>query len=125
MRPVLALVAGAAAAAFGAVILGEYPLTGLTGVIAGTLFGLAVAEIVLTAGSVEWRGRERVGMVGVAVLTAFGVAWACWISAGHLWRYVPNGAWLGLVAGAAVGPWWLHSGVSRLVARGESDSAEA
>jgi hypothetical protein len=122
MRPALALVAGAAAAAFGAVILGEYQLTGLTGVIAGALFGLAISELVLTAGSSEWRGRETLGMVGVAVFTVAGLVWACWISAGHLWRYVPKGAWTGVAVGAAVGPWWLRSGVARLRARDLAES---
>ena len=119
MRPVLALVAGAAAAALGAVILGEYPLTGLTGVIAGALFGLAVGEIVLSAGGDSWRSREALGMAGVAVLTAIGVVWAGWISAGHLWRYVAKGAWVGAVAGAALGPVWLRSGVNRIAHRRE------
>jgi hypothetical protein len=122
MRPALAIVAGAVAAALGAVILGEYQLTGLTGVIAGALFGLAIAELVLTVAGSNWSGRENVGLVAVALLTAAGLVWACWISAGHLWRYVPKGAWTGVVVGAALGPWWLHSGVQRVTARESSDA---
>jgi hypothetical protein len=125
MRPVLALVAGAAAAAVGAVILGEYPLTGLTGVIAGALFGLAVGEIVLSAAGDTWRNRETLGMVGVAVLTLAGVIWAAWISAGHLWRYVAKGAWAGAVVGAALGPVWLRSGVLRVAHRRDDASPDA
>ena len=117
MRPVLALVAGAVAAALGAVILGEYPLTGVTGVIAGALFGLAIGEIVLSAGGVSWRSRQAIGMAGVAALSAAGLVWAAWISAGHLWRYVANGAWAGVVVGAALGPVWLRSGVRRITHR--------
>lgn len=124
MRPALALVAGAVAAALGAVILGEYPLTGLTGVIAGALFGLAVGEIVLSAGGVEWRSRETIGMAGVAALTAAGLVWAAWISAGHVWRYVAKGAWAGVVVGAALGPVWLRSGVRRIAHRG-GDATDA
>src|SRR3989442_13822813 len=103
MRPALALVAGAAAAAAGAVILGEYQLAGLTGVIAGALFGLAVAELVLTAGGSTWHGREGVGLAGVAVFTAAGLGWACWISAGQPWRFDPKRAWAGAVVGPAAG----------------------
>lgn len=111
MRPVLAMVAGAATAAFGAVILGEYQLTGLTGVIAGALFGLAVAEVVLTVGGRSLRGVAE--QVAVAVFTAAGLAWTAWISAGHLWSDVPGGAWLGLVVGAVASPLWLRSGARR------------
>lgn len=124
MRPALALVVGAAAAAAGAVILGEYPLAGLTGVIAGALFGLAVGEIVLSVGSASWRGREPLGMAGVAVFTAAGLVWSGWISAGHLWSDVPKALWVGVVVGAALGGWWLRSGVSRVSSRGQRDQAE-
>ena len=39
MRLVLAVIAGAAVAAFGGLILGEYPFTGATPYVAGVLFG--------------------------------------------------------------------------------------
>jgi hypothetical protein len=113
MRPVLALLAGAATAAFGAVVLGEYQLAGITGVIAGALFGLAVAEIVLTVGSSALASRLVIAMVGVGVFAAAGLTWSAWISAGHDWNYVPTGGWIGVAVGAAVGPWWLHSGARR------------
>jgi hypothetical protein len=120
MRPALALVAGVATAAFGALILGEYQLTGFTGLIAGSLFGLAIAEVVLTVGGAHLAGTERVAMIVIAVATVAAVAWAGWISTGHLWRTVPKGLWTGAVVGAVLGPWWLRSGVSR--ARSASQS---
>jgi hypothetical protein len=113
MRLVLAVLAGAITAAFGAVVLGEYPLAGVTGLIAGLLFGLAVAEVALTAGGSALAGRETPAMVAVAAFTAAGLAWAGWISSGHLWSAVPKGLWLGAVVGAALGPWWLRGGVRR------------
>src|SRR5262245_5599835 len=113
MRPALAFVAAAATAAFGAVVLGEYQLTGLTGVIAGALFGLAVAEVALTVGG---SGLSRVVIpvtAATGVFAAGGLAWAAWISAGHDWGYVPNGGWIGIAVGAVAGPWWLRSGIRR------------
>jgi hypothetical protein len=117
MRLVLGLLAGAATAAFGALILGEYQLAGFTGVIAGALFGLAVAEVVLTAAGPSIAPNLVPAMVAVALFTVCGLAWAGWISAGHVWRYVPNGAWLGAVTGAALAPWWLRGGIRRAEAR--------
>ncbi|HZN13669.1 MAG TPA: hypothetical protein VFB78_05335 [Acidimicrobiales bacterium] len=113
MRPALALLAGAATAAFGAVVLGEYQLTGLTGVIAGALFGLAVAEIMLTVGGAGLARLLTPALVAVGLFSAAGLAWAAWISAGHDWSYVPNGGWMGLAIGAVAGPWWLRGGVRR------------
>jgi hypothetical protein len=115
MRPVFALLAGAATAALGAVILGEYQLTGLTGVIAGGLFGLAVAEVVLTVGGASLARLLVPAMVAVGVFAAGGLAWAAWISAGHDWGYVPNGGWIGLAVGVVMGPWWLRGGIRRAV----------
>jgi hypothetical protein len=114
MRPVLALVVGAATAAFGAVILGEYQLAGITGLIAGALFGLAVAEVVLTVGGPGLLRIESVAMGAAAAFTAAGLVWAAWISAGHDWGYVPNGGWIGVVVGAALSPWWLRGGTRRI-----------
>ncbi len=113
MRPALALLAGAATAAFGAVVLGEYQLNGVTGVVAGALFGLAVAEVVLSVGGARLSSLLTVAAVAVGLLSAAGLIWSAWISAGHDWGYVPNGGWMGVVAGAVVSPWWLRSGVHR------------
>ena len=114
MRLVLALVTAAATAALGAVILGEYQLAGLTGIIAGALFGLAIAEVVLTVGGgPAVAARLNVAMVAAAVASAAGLVWAAWISAGHDFGYVPKGLWAGVVVAALVSPWWLRGGVRR------------
>jgi hypothetical protein len=113
MRLALALVAGVATAALGAVVLGEYQLTGITGVIAGALFGLAVAEMVLTASGPSLSRGLDAAMVVTAAATAAGLVWAGWISAGHDWGYFPKGLMVGVVVGAAVGPYWLRSGMRR------------
>ena len=117
MRLVLALLAAAATAALGAVIIGEYQLAGLTGVIAGALFGLAVAEVVLTVSGPAARNALPVALGAAAVFTVAGLVWAAWISAGHDWGFVPAGLWIGVVVGAAVSPWWVRSGVQRGAAR--------
>ncbi|MBA3654836.1 MAG: hypothetical protein H0W70_11675 [Actinobacteria bacterium] len=113
MRLALALLGGAVTAAFGAVILGEYQLAGFTGAIAGALFGLAVAEVVLSAGGPAVRARQTAPMIAAAVFTAAGLAWAGWISAGHLWGEVPPALWLGIVIGAPLSAWWLRGGARR------------
>lgn len=117
MRLALALLTAAATAAVGAVIIGEYQLTGLTGVVAGALFGLAIAEVVLTVSGPSARDAPRIALAGSAVLTVAGLLWAAWISAGRDWGFVPNGLWIGVAVGAAVSPWWVRSGVQRSAAR--------
>ena len=120
MRLVLALLAAAATAAVGAVIIGEYQLSGLTGVIAGALFGLAVAEVVLTVSGPSIHDAPAAAFGGAAVLTVAGLIWAAWISAGHDWSFVPTGLWVGIVIGAVVSPWWVRSGARRAATRAET-----
>lgn len=71
-----ALVLAALAAALGALILGEYEFEGMLPWVAGPLFGLVIAEIVVSVGRQRWWP--------VAVVTggiAFGgMAWAGWIA---------------------------------------------
>ena len=125
MRLVLAIVLAAATAALGALILGEYQLTGATGVIAGALFALAVAEVALTAGGPALVGRERSAQVAVAVVSVAGLAWAGWISTGHEWDLVPKGLWIGIVLGLVVGPYWLGSGSRRVAPATDADADDA
>lgn len=103
MRPAVGFVVGAAAAAFGALILGEYQFTGFTPYAAGTLFGLVVAEVVATVG----RRRGWVVGVGSGLLAAGGIVWAAWISAGRDWSYVPGSAWLGAALALVAAPVWV------------------
>jgi hypothetical protein len=96
MRPTLALVAGAVTASVGALILGEYQFTGVTPLVSGLLFGLFVAEVVVTVG----RRRSR-GWAGVsAALAVGGLAWAAWISVRHTHHGLPGMAWVAMAAGA-------------------------
>ena len=98
MRLALAVVAGAATAAFCALILGEYEFTGTTPYVAGVLFGLVVAEAVVTVAR-----RGGADLAGAATgLAGGGLLWAAWISSGRDWDYVTTGAWVAVVLGAVV-----------------------
>ena len=105
MRRLLALVAGAATAAAGAVILGEYELTGLTPVVAGLLFGVIVAEVVTVAG----RRHDPVTAAVCAAAAAGGMVWGAWISSGEDWDYVPGGVWVGVALAAAAAFGWIRN----------------
>jgi hypothetical protein len=95
-RPVLGVLAGAAVAALGAVILGEYPFSGLVVLGAGVLFGLFVAEAVVGAS-----GARGKGPVGVStVLTVVGLVWAAWIAEAHDLGGVDPEGWLAVALGA-------------------------
>lgn len=98
MRLALSVVAGAAVAAFGALILGEYEFKGTMPYVAGPLFGLVVAEVVL---AVARRATPPLA-VAAAALSSAGLVWAAWISSGRDWDYVPSAAWAAVALGAAV-----------------------
>jgi len=107
MRQLLAGVGALAASAFGALILGEYPMVGTTPFVAGVLFGLVVAELVLTVA----KPRPVPAVAAAAVVgPAAGMVWAAWISSGDDWHYVPHLAWAGVVLAAAASAFWLRSG---------------
>ncbi|GAC1589598.1 MAG: hypothetical protein NVS3B21_06360 [Acidimicrobiales bacterium] len=109
-RQVMALVVAALAAALGALILGEYEQAGATPYIAGVLFGLAVAELVLT---VAHRGTVPLA-AGAALVSAGGLGWAAWISSGSGIAPVPAVAYAGVSLGAIVaGAWVAVSGRGR------------
>lgn len=97
MRPTLALLAGALTAVLGALILGEYQFTGVTPIVSGALFGLFVAEVVVSI------GRRRGGgpALGSALLSAGGLTWAAWISVRHSGHHPPAMAWVAVAIGAA------------------------
>jgi len=103
-RRVAAVVATAAASAFGALILGEYDLHGLTPYIAGVLFGLAMAEVALTVG--------RLNAMWLAVVTGglslAGLVWAAWISSGEGVSPIAAGAWVGAALGGVVAFGWVR-----------------
>jgi hypothetical protein len=104
-RPLLSVLVGAALAAVGAVILGEYPLVGSTPLVAGLLFGIAVAEAIATVGRTS-DGHLR---AAAALLTEAGLVWATWISTGHRLRDASSTAWAGVIVGSVAAPLWLRS----------------
>ena len=98
-RALFALVLGAAVAALGALILGEYEFTGTLPWIAGLLFGLVVGEVVVSVG----RSRHVVVAAIAAALSFGGVAWAGWIDSTEGLEPVKGVVWVaaGLAAVAA------------------------
>lgn len=100
MRPILALVAAALVAAFGAQVLGEYQLTLLTAVAAGVGAGLLLAELVLAIG----RTRAWPHALVTAGLAAGCVLWAAWIDSGEGLEPIRGTAWVAvaLAAGSAL-----------------------
>ncbi len=97
LRRILGAVAAALTAALGAVILGEYPFSGLVVLGAGILFGLFVAEALIGVG--RWRGPVPAALGGV--LAGAGLVWAAWISEGHDLSYLPVEGWIAVALGAA------------------------
>lgn len=98
-RLLIAIVVGAAVAGLGGLILGEYPFTGVMPYIAGILFALVVAEVMLSIG----RQPGAATAAAAAVCSAGGLGWAVWISSGRGVAPVPIGGWVAIVIGAAVG----------------------
>lgn len=109
MRQLVAVVAAAAVAAAGAVILGEYELGGLMALVAGAVFGAAVAEVLVAVGA-----DARLPMLVVAgLLTAGGLAWAVWISTGRNLRFTSAATWAGVALGAVAAPFWFRTAARR------------
>jgi len=98
VRLILSLVAGAAVAALGAAVLGEYTFDGPAVVGSGAVLGLLVAEAVV---SVARRG-SRVAVVGSGALTGAGMVWAGWISTGHRLGIVGWVGWVAVAVGAVI-----------------------
>ena len=97
MRRPVSLLAGAAVAALGAKILGEYEFTGWFPFVAGVLFGLVIGEVVVSVG--RWRGP--VPAAAGALLAAGGLAWAGWIDSSEGLEPFPTLAWVAMALGAA------------------------
>jgi hypothetical protein len=98
-RAVLALVLGAAVAALGALILGEYEFQGTLPWIAGLLFGLVVGEVVVSVG----RSRHVAVAAVVALLSFAGIAWAGWIDSTQGVEPVKRVVWLSAALAALTG----------------------
>jgi hypothetical protein len=98
LRAVLGLVCGAAAAALGALILGEYEFTGSLPYVAGPLFGLVIGEVVVSVG----RDRSWPVALATAALAFGGVAWAGWIDSSEGVEPVKGLVWVAAGAAAVV-----------------------
>lgn len=109
MRTVAAVVVAAGVSAFGAVLLGEQPLEGLTALIAGALFGVAVAEAAVTVS----RYSDGYLAAAAALLAQAGLVWALYIETGHHLDEAPPEAWAGVVLAAASAAAWLKSAARR------------
>ncbi|HEX3539251.1 MAG TPA: hypothetical protein VHT75_02300 [Acidimicrobiales bacterium] len=94
-RLVVGVVTGAAVAVMGGLILGEYPFTGVTPYVAGVLFALVVAEVILSIS----RRQDLGTAAAAAVCTLGGLGLAVWISTGRGIDPVPIGGWMALAVG--------------------------
>ena len=103
VREVVALIAGEAVAAAGAVILGEYEFAGATPFIAGVLFGLAVAEAMITVarGATIWLAAWGATMAGGGILLA------AWISSGRGVAPMRAMGYVAAALGAVVASAWM------------------
>lgn len=97
IRSVGAVLVAAAAAALGALILGEYEFEGYLPFVAGPLFGLVVAELVVEIG----RSRSFPLAGAAAVLAAAGIAWAGWIDSSEGLEPVKSLVWVSAALAAA------------------------
>lgn len=98
MSRILSVLAGAAVAAFGALVAGEYDYQSLVPLFAGVALGLLVSEAVALGG--QWRGWGPAGIA--AALAVAGVLWGGWISSGNGVAAYPSFAWVGAALAAAV-----------------------
>lgn len=97
IRALLAVVCGAATAALGALILGEYEFTDLLPFVAGPLFGLVVAEVMLAVGQLR---TALVAAIGGELAFA-GIAWAGWIDSSEGVEPVKGLVWVAACLAAA------------------------
>jgi hypothetical protein len=99
VRSALAVLAALAVTVAGAAILGEYQFNGLTGAVAGLIYGIFVAE---AAVAVARRGSGWLAVV-CAVLAVGGLGWAIRASIGprdSLPANIPGYGWAALVLAA-------------------------
>jgi hypothetical protein len=105
MRQAVAVLAGAATAAVGALILGEYELKGVMALVAGALFGVAVAEVVVAV-------AKHPGLpvaLTTGALAGAAMAWSGWIAAGRTWHFFGTARWVALGVSVVAAPLWIRS----------------
>ena len=109
MRVVLGCIAAVAVGLLGGLIMGEYELRGVMALVAGVLFGVAVAEGAITVGkSSDWP------LVIVSALSAgVGLTWAAWIDAGEEMRLIAGMRWAGSALALVSAGAWVRSLGSR------------
>jgi hypothetical protein len=110
VRQLLPVLAAAAVAALGALILGEYDLVGTTAVVAGALFGAAIAEV---AGALARRAFTPWLPVAVGAIAGLGMTWAVWISTNRFRNPVEASAVAGIALAAIAAAVWLSTGGRR------------
>ncbi len=109
MRVVFGALAAILVGLLGGVIMGEYELRGPMALVAGVLFGLAVAEVAIGVGkSSDWP------LVTAAALSAFvGHTWAASIDAGDSVGRIAGLRWVGSVLALVSAGWWVRTLGSR------------
>jgi MFS family permease len=98
LRALAGLVCGAAVAALGALILGEFEFSGLLPYVAGALFGLVVGVVVVGVG----RDRSWPVAVVAGALAAGGIAGAGWIDSSEGIEPVKGLVWVSAALAAVV-----------------------
>jgi hypothetical protein len=108
VRVVVGLVVGAAAAAVGGVLLGEYDFEGMLPWLAGPIMAVVVAELAAEI------GRRRTAAVGAiaGALAGGGLLWAAWISTGEGLEPLPATVWPAMALAVGAGAAWLGVGSS-------------
>jgi len=103
MRTTLAVLAGAAVAALGGAILGEYTLANAVAVLACVLFGIVVGEAAVAI----QRRPVPATVVAAGVATPMAWVWSLWISTGHQFSYVSVTQWVAVPFAAASAALWV------------------
>jgi ABC-type cobalamin transport system permease subunit len=105
MRFALGVMVAISTAALGALILGEYELTGIVPYAAAAVFGVVVAEVLVSLA----RRHDPAAAIAAAGVTALGLVWAAWIQSGRDWAFVPGSTWASVVVGALLSGAWVRS----------------
>lgn len=111
IRVIFGCVCAVLVAALGGLIMGEYQLLGVMAIVAGVLFGLAVAEVAITVGKSS--GWPLVIVSGLAA--GLGLTWAASIDAGDSLSRIAGMRWLGSLVALISASWWVRTLGSRAV----------
>lgn len=111
MRVVTGAIAAVFAGLLAGVIMGEYELRGAMAIVAGVIFGLAIAETAITIGkSSDWP------LVGIAAASAFGgYTLSAYIDTGSSFGRIAGLRWAGAILALVSAGYWVRSLGSRAV----------